>query len=180
MSNSIQKTTLYRYFASDGQLLYVGVTKNPFDRQSHHAQNQPWWTEVSTATFQHFTNRDLALDAETYAIGAELPKYNKAGPVLEMDARKHLADIMAGSLDDEDHQLQSQSMGTTMQDLDFFSKQPEAYKLLFAFDRSIAWDDEGEERLVFCLKCQEILDSAWFKKLQEQIDSKICNEAVGN
>lgn len=178
MSNSIHKTTLYRYFGGNGQLLYVGVTKNAFDRQAHHAQNQPWWGEVVSASFEHYATRDEALAAETFAIGSELPKYNKAGPVLELHAREHLSDIMAKKLDDEEHLVQSEAIELVMRELAGFSKQPEMHKLLFAFDRSIPWDDEGEERLVFCRKCQQILDSAWFKKLHEQIDSTTYDEAV--
>lgn len=178
MSNPIQKTTLYRYFDSNHSLLYVGITKDPYARAEFHSTKQPWWEEVSYGTFMHFDSRQEALEAEDFIIGSQFPKYNKAGPVLEFQARKHLAEIMANDLEDDEHRKQSLSIAETMSQLEAFSKKPEAHKLLFAFGESFAWDDEGWERLVFCTRCQEILDSSWFKKLYEQVHLEVCDESA--
>lgn len=79
MDNSIQKTTLYRYFDSNGELLYVGITGDNTKRQSQHRRNSFWFGEIAQATFEHFDLRDNALEAETLAIKNEKPKYNIAG-----------------------------------------------------------------------------------------------------
>lgn len=78
MDNSIQKTTLYRYFDSEGRLLYVGITGDNTKRQSQHRRNSFWFGEIATATFEHFDSRDLADEAETKAINDETPIYNIA------------------------------------------------------------------------------------------------------
>jgi predicted GIY-YIG superfamily endonuclease len=76
MDNSIQKTTLYRYFDSEGQLLYVGITGDNTKRQSQHRRNSFWFGEIHSATFEHFDTRQEALDAESEAIRYENPKHN--------------------------------------------------------------------------------------------------------
>lgn len=171
-------TTCYRYFDSEGRLLYIGVTKSLLDRQEHHQKNQPWWAEVATATFTHFATRQDALDYETKMIGIEFPKYNKAGAVLPQDSQEHLAAIITSQFDDEFHSKASQNMTEWMLEMNDFSEAPESYKLLFAFDRSMPWDEEGEERLVDCLNCQRILDSNWYKQLCESVDALICDESI--
>lgn len=177
MNKSIQKTTLYRYFDSEGQLLYVGITKNPFDRQSHHAANQSWWQDVCTATYEHFENRTDALKAEAFCIGTELPKYNKQGPVLSPDLRPHFVQIIGMDLEDEFHRVLSQSISDLMHKLAEFSNQPELYKLLFSFDRAFEWDESGTNRLVKCNDCLSLLGSSWYKQQVEQVDAQICQEA---
>lgn len=178
MDNSIQKTTLYRYFDSEGRLLYVGITGNQFNRLDQHSKTQPWWLEVHTGSFQHFQTRQEALDAEAYAIGSELPKYNKAGPVLDQISREHLADLIAGSLDDDFHNRVQQDMAARMYEVNQFSKKPEPYKLLFAFGEAMPWDEEGEEMLIDCLKCQKVVDSKWYRTLYAEVQGAICDEFV--
>jgi predicted GIY-YIG superfamily endonuclease len=78
MDNSIQQTTLYRYFNEHGQLLYVGITGNNYKRQSQHRRGAEWFVEATSATFEHFPNRGDALLAETQAIQTENPIYNIA------------------------------------------------------------------------------------------------------
>lgn len=79
MDNSIQKTTLYRYFDSEGQLLYVGITGDNTKRQSQHRRNSFWFGEIASATYEHFDQREAALEAEAIAIRHEKPKFNIAG-----------------------------------------------------------------------------------------------------
>jgi hypothetical protein len=177
MNHSNEKTTLYRYFDSEGQLLYVGITKNPFDRQSYHAANQPWWQDVFAATYTHFENRADALKAEAFSIGTELPKYNKQGPVLPAQLRPHLMQIIAMDLQDELHTAISLSISQSMHALAEFSQQPELYKLLFSFDRAFDWNEAGTDRLVECRDCLGVLDSAWYKQQMEHVDFQICQEA---
>lgn len=179
MDNSIQKTTLYRYFDSEGQLLYVGITKNPFDRQSHHALNQPWWYEVSAAKFEHFEKRSFALMEEQFVIGTELPRYNKQGPVLPVNLRPHLMGLIAGDFSDEFHTKINAEMRDLMSELNEWSKKPELHKILFAFGEAIPWDSDGEQMLIDCVTCQQIVDSKWFKTQFQDVHGAVCDEAVG-
>lgn len=178
MNNSTEKTTLYRYFDGKGQLLYVGITKNPFDRQAHHAANKDWWQDVERSTFEHYQTRNEAIAAEAYAIGTELPKYNKQGPVLNEQLRQHLLQIMAMDLQDSYHRDVSANVQLSMVSLARFSNQPEIHKLLFAFDRAIQWNKDGDDRDIPCQVCRSVVESHWYKMQLEQVDSAICDESV--
>lgn len=69
--------TLYRMYAANGDLLYIGITADIGARLKAHGRQQPWWTEVSTITLHHHLNGREALEtAEMSAIGAEQPRYN--------------------------------------------------------------------------------------------------------
>lgn len=72
-------TTLYRFYAKNGDLLYVGIAKNPILRMQQHRKDKPWWTEIASSTYQHFGSRGAAAQAETAAIKYELPRCNIAG-----------------------------------------------------------------------------------------------------
>lgn len=67
---------LYRFFASDDALLYVGITCDVGRRWDRHASDKPWWTEVARSTVQHFDSREAVLAAEEAAIRSEKPRYN--------------------------------------------------------------------------------------------------------
>lgn len=178
MTNPTQKTTLYRYFDGANRLLYVGITKNQFERQGSHSRVQPWWPEVAFAKFEHFDSRELALLYEFEAIGREFPRYNKAGPVLDEDSRSHLVKLIANDFDDEWHTKIATSIRQTMLEVNQFSDKPEAHKLLFAFGESIPWINDGMDQQVDCLNCQRVLDSQWYKKLFENVHSEICDESA--
>ena len=66
---------LYRHFASDGQLLYVGITMR-FEYRTKEHRNSKWFHLVSNITIEHFDTRDSCLDAETLAINVEKPIFN--------------------------------------------------------------------------------------------------------
>lgn len=70
--------SLYRLFAADGSLLYIGITSDLGARWTSHNRTQPWWREVSAATLEHFDSRSAASDAEVVAIKAERPRHNRA------------------------------------------------------------------------------------------------------
>lgn len=67
---------LYRFFNADGDLLYVGMTKNPGQRLAGHSSNQSWWREVANVTMEHCDTRAALKRAERDAIRNESPKYN--------------------------------------------------------------------------------------------------------
>ncbi|MGW3808831.1 GIY-YIG nuclease family protein [Micromonospora sp. NPDC005113] len=67
---------LYRFFAEDGALLYVGITAALPTRLTNHRDDKPWWTEVARITIAHYLDRDSVLAAELAAIKTEQPRYN--------------------------------------------------------------------------------------------------------
>lgn len=69
---------LYRFYNDAGQLLYIGITRDPSARWKKHSAGKPWWTEVRNITVQPFPDRDSALRAERAAITDEQPRYNVA------------------------------------------------------------------------------------------------------
>jgi predicted GIY-YIG superfamily endonuclease len=70
---------LYRMFAADGRLLYVGQTSNPPARiGAHKRSRRSWWREVETIKLTHFDDRDKLLAAEVEAIETEHPLCNTA------------------------------------------------------------------------------------------------------
>lgn len=74
-------TTLYRMFAEDGRLLYVGISSRAAARWEQHRHDKPWWSEIARISVEHFPTRDKALAAELVAIRGEQPQHNVAGAV---------------------------------------------------------------------------------------------------
>ena len=67
---------LYRHFSKNGELLYVGVSRNPFERLADHVRRGDWTREIAAITLQWFDDPDQALDAEKLAITVEKPRWN--------------------------------------------------------------------------------------------------------
>lgn len=67
---------LYRFFGTDDELLYIGITADPGSRWKAHASDKPWWTEVVRTTIEHYETRKEVETAEAAAIRSEHPKYN--------------------------------------------------------------------------------------------------------
>jgi hypothetical protein len=67
---------LYRFYATDGALLYVGITADPGTRWRAHSHDKPWWHEVANVTVEQHPDRTAVLEAERAAIVAEQPRYN--------------------------------------------------------------------------------------------------------
>lgn len=70
---------LYRAFAADGALLYVGLAKNWAARWTAHAAKALWFPEVTRLELQRFASPDDAIDAERALIAAERPHHNVRG-----------------------------------------------------------------------------------------------------
>jgi excisionase family DNA binding protein len=68
--------SVYRFYAADGRLLYVGITSSASSRLAQHAGDKDWFPEVARATFEHHATREDALAAEREAIVAERPVHN--------------------------------------------------------------------------------------------------------
>ena len=72
-------TAVYRLYAADDTLLYVGVTGHLGARMAEHAAGTPWWAEVARKTVAWHETREAALLAESDAVRDERPRYNVAG-----------------------------------------------------------------------------------------------------
>jgi hypothetical protein len=69
-------THLYRYFASDGRLLYVGISVSAFLRHMQHRAQSHWFPDSGNMTWQTFETRREAIAAEAAAIRTERPIHN--------------------------------------------------------------------------------------------------------
>jgi len=67
---------LYRYFNSQGDLLYVGITGDQLRRQKQHNKNSKWFSLVFSAHFEHFDSLEKVLLAEQKVIKTEKPLHN--------------------------------------------------------------------------------------------------------
>lgn len=73
------RTALYRFFAADGSLLYVGITFDPDARQRQHERTaaMTWWPLQARRTVEWFDSRPAAEAAEKQAIKQERPRFNE-------------------------------------------------------------------------------------------------------
>lgn len=78
MSDSTtRKTSLYRHYDVNNQLLYVGISVSYLDRFENHKNTSEWAFESVRMDTQWFDSREEALAAEQYAIKNEHPKFNR-------------------------------------------------------------------------------------------------------
>jgi hypothetical protein len=77
---------VYRAFAENDQLLYVGLSMNAAARLAQHQRDKPWWTDVDRVEFEHFEDRATAAEAEARAIAGENPVHNVARPGVPVSA----------------------------------------------------------------------------------------------
>lgn len=69
-------TDLYRAFAADGSLLYVGISFSALERLRQHRSDSVWFPTMHTLTIERFASREEALSAEAAAIKREKPLCN--------------------------------------------------------------------------------------------------------
>lgn len=69
-------TTLYRHWASDGSLLYVGISRNESARRQAHRAESVWFPLVDRITLEEYATRRAAEAAERHAIINEQPQFN--------------------------------------------------------------------------------------------------------
>ncbi|WP_406501552.1 GIY-YIG nuclease family protein [Streptomyces sp. NBC_01590] len=73
-----RRAAVYRLFAADGALLYVGSAYDPEERAKAH-RRKDWWPLVARRTDEWHASRDDAYAAEERAIVAEDPAHNVSG-----------------------------------------------------------------------------------------------------
>jgi hypothetical protein len=71
-----RQTTLYRHYAANGELLYVGISLSHMTRMAAHRCKARWFQQVANITLEHFDSFSAARKAEQEAIRAERPRYN--------------------------------------------------------------------------------------------------------
>lgn len=169
MDNSIQKTTLYRYFDSEGQLLYVGITGDNTKRQSQHRRNSFWFGEIHSATFEHFEQRDSALEAEALSIRHEKPKYNIAGTSangfkLTHSPYTHL--IYLAGMPDGGHDSIHQEFVKPYQELFFLAngKMPTADSVLVMAMHFTSVKYPELPNFSQCSLCQRAMQADWYEQ----------------
>ena len=74
-----EPTNLYRHFAGDGRLLYVGISLNAIIRLAAHRTRSSWFDEIVRVEVERHPTRQAALAAELAAIRNEKPLHNILG-----------------------------------------------------------------------------------------------------
>jgi excinuclease UvrABC nuclease subunit len=67
---------VYRQYAEDGTLLYIGCSLNPDRRTGQHRSRSKWGRLIHRFDEQWFATEREALAAERDAIAAEHPRFN--------------------------------------------------------------------------------------------------------
>jgi hypothetical protein len=67
---------VYRFFNTDGDLLYIGQTIDLGVRVRGHESRISWFDEIASATIQHVDSHAEAVAMERDAIERECPRYN--------------------------------------------------------------------------------------------------------
>lgn len=80
-------TYVYRVFALDRSLIYVGISQQWRQRIDNHRKRADWWKHAAHIEISEYGNRSEAFAAESWAIRHEAPIMN-----LE-EQRKHVPEI---------------------------------------------------------------------------------------
>lgn len=94
---------VYRYFDNEGLLLYVGQTKEFFNRLHAHERNSSWFTIVASVTLERFETESEMKAAELVAIQTENPIYNKADNPNYESPQDHFQKIKSALFDKYDY-----------------------------------------------------------------------------
>lgn len=74
-----QHSLVYRLFADDGTLLYVGSSEHIADRLGVHERSQPWWADVAVVRLEEYADFESMRAAEWKIIEDETPLHNVQG-----------------------------------------------------------------------------------------------------
>lgn len=76
----IERCYVYRFYAADDRLLYVGITRDTRRRFADHERGARWWPDVARWEVRVLPNRAVAEVAEALAIATEHPVFNALRP----------------------------------------------------------------------------------------------------
>tara|TARA_R110000751_G_scaffold307812_1_gene431864 strand:- start:42395 stop:42844 length:450 start_codon:yes stop_codon:yes gene_type:complete len=68
---------VYRHIGHENDLLYVGVSAEPFRRQREHAASSRWFPGISRVDFDWFEDKRDAQTEERRAITFDAPQFNQ-------------------------------------------------------------------------------------------------------
>ena len=71
-----KQVQLYRHFAADGSLLYVGISRDSEKRLHQHARDSVWHSSISRVMIETCRDLDEARRKERIAVEAEKPAHN--------------------------------------------------------------------------------------------------------
>ena len=185
--NTMEHNILYRYFDENDRLLYVGITKNQFQRFQSHAFNAKWVELIHKATFEHYFSRSEVRQAEITAITNENPLFNIQGVAADhpgsakhlYDWSKHILDI-AKNYDEETDELHGEFIEAMnicgmfkhfMPTLKFNFQQELTFRIWDAIESELYEDEYGN--LKRCAECLVMLDSEGYNHNLDQVLNKI-------
>lgn len=93
------RTALYRHFDKHGALLYVGISLSAIQRLGQHRENSDWFAEIARQEIEHYSSRELALEAERQAIKSEKPRHNIQHREQGVQERKHAMQVKESRAD---------------------------------------------------------------------------------
>ncbi len=70
-------TAVYRFFDAEGDLLYIGSSGNPDEREVKHRSNSPWYGMAIRRTEDWYPDQAAAFEAKKQAIRDEQPLFNR-------------------------------------------------------------------------------------------------------
>ncbi len=72
----MDRTSLYRHFDAEGNLLYIGISKSHMTRLGQHQHGSHWFWDITRIEIEYFETREDAVTAEALAIAKEKPRHN--------------------------------------------------------------------------------------------------------
>jgi hypothetical protein len=93
-----ERHALYRFYDARENLLYVGITDEPWRRWREHVRTQPWYPQVKHQAVTWYDTERQARRAETRAIRRERPKFNIAGALRPIEVRADLRSTPLGAV----------------------------------------------------------------------------------
>jgi hypothetical protein len=87
MAWGVNSCTLYRHFAADGRLLYVGISLNALGRLDEHSNVSKWYPLIRIVTLEHYDSVEDARMAEMLAIAHEHPLHNIRHVSVDLSAK---------------------------------------------------------------------------------------------
>jgi predicted GIY-YIG superfamily endonuclease len=152
--------TLYRFYNSDGELLYVGISNTWHRRFHQHEKNAGWFSRVASATFESYDSREAVEAAELSAIQNENPQFNKASNPAYETPTDHLQKIKLWTYSDT---KPDQLHATLIRDMkDYISFRPEikgkqSKWIALAFLET--YYEIGPQGFIDCRNCNAMADN---------------------
>lgn len=176
MENKLQ--TLYRFFDSEDNLLYVGVSVNFLARINQHYSRAEFWDQVKYATFEKYETRVEVEAAEIRAIVNENPVYNKMYNPNYENSQMHFAKIkdwVYGKKQADETHAQLVRFIQEEYLTDKFWTKPTSSPIAYWFMAVYPWSDAN--KLIDCEFCDKLSRKEFYQTLSEYHERKLINAA---